>query len=160
MRKTSMALLSFVAILLLNVQCTHVPGTNVRIPDGVIDCGLSNVTDLAIGMLDNVNTCLGEGRQAGCDRAKPLNPVETTCSWKACLWNLAKEQGKAYATDALLCAVDQAGFDFAAAARTTGELNTGHSADRAEEFIQESGAKLLHREAPTASRPPMGKRKP
>lgn len=126
------------------ISCSWLGGIPLNIPAIGINCALPAVTELAVSLIDDVNTCIGEGRQQFCDQPTPENPTETKCSWKKCVWDLAKKQGKQHGVEAVLCAVDQAGVDFQSSFAATGDQELEDSANRAEEFITESGAKFEH----------------
>jgi hypothetical protein len=132
--------------LLATSTCTPIQVAGIQIPPGVIDCGVTEVTKLAIELITDVNTCLGEGKSEFCNAEKPVNPTETKCTWKACLWNLAKKQGQQRSVDALLCAVDQSGVDFRETGMASKDNTAMESTLRAEDFVKESGARLKHRE--------------
>ncbi len=153
-----LTLATFAFLTLVPTTCATLTPIAVGVSAGIIDCGVKEVTELAVNLIDDVNTCLAVGKQDGCNAAAPADPTKTSCSWKSCLWDLAKKQGKAHASDALICAVDQAGSDFAAAYTSTGDNSLASSSARAEEFVTESGAKLKHRIEPGAARPPIRKK--
>jgi hypothetical protein len=137
---------ALITLGLLLTTCSSVQTSGISVPPGVIDCGISGVTQLAIDLIDDVNVCLGNGRDEYCNLDKPANPADTKCSWKSCLWNLAKTQGKQHSVEALLCAVDQAGIDFRETGMASNDNTSMESALRAEEFVKDSGAKFTHRE--------------
>src|SRR4051812_7246751 len=152
--------LFFVALTFLAVgsgSCSSLTGQNISIPPGVIDCGIAEISKLAISLIDDVTSCIGAGKQNGCDLPKPSDPTKTQCTWKKCVWDLAKKQGQAHAVEAALCAVDQAGADFGAAFQTNQDPVLSAAYVRSEEFITESGARLKHRVEPGAARPNLKK---
>jgi len=131
-------------VIFLLCACTPISNLVPLVIPKAIDCALPEITELAISLIDDVNTCIGEGRQQFCDQIAKT-PSETKCTWKKCLWDLARKQAKAHATEAVLCAVDQAGLDFGNAAAASNDTALKASAERANEFLGETGVEFSHR---------------
>jgi len=110
MQKLKLALLGVILVSGLGVMVVGGGCGSINIPPipaGVIDCGSVEVTSLILDLGAGVGKCLRQ-RAEGCD--DPDTGGKTACSWKKCLWELAKTTGKAHAVEAVLCAVDQAGY--------------------------------------------------